>query len=317
MNKERNIAIDFLKFLAVFFVMNSHMKICYPKYDFLVTGGAIGDALFFFASGFTLLMGSKMRFDNWYKKRINRIYPSIIAAAIFAGLVFCFKEDFLDVISGKRYWFIGCILVYYLFFYPIKQIKDGKYCLHVGCVWFVLCGVIYYIIFPGNRFYGGGLFRCFLFFLFMLYGAYMGKKQASYVFKWYYFLLWVVCIASWYLLVHFGKHNDIVYYLSVIPLLGVTRYTYLIFTAPLFEKIYANKLLGGGIYIISQLCLEVYLIQKFCFTDKLNGIFPLNIPIIMLIVLTVSYIIKIFAELISQTFKTEPYNWKEMLLYKK
>lgn len=58
MQKERLIGIDLLKVLAVFLVMNSHMRICYPKYSALATGGAIGDALFFFASGYTLLLSS-------------------------------------------------------------------------------------------------------------------------------------------------------------------------------------------------------------------------------------------------------------------
>ena len=56
MNQSRVPAIDILKFFAVFLVMNSHMEICYPKFQFLATGGAIGDALFFFASGFTLFL---------------------------------------------------------------------------------------------------------------------------------------------------------------------------------------------------------------------------------------------------------------------
>lgn len=33
-----NVAIDWLKFFAVFLVMNSHMQMCYPKYGFLATG---------------------------------------------------------------------------------------------------------------------------------------------------------------------------------------------------------------------------------------------------------------------------------------
>lgn len=75
--KVRDTAVGYVEFIAVFLVLNSHMGDCYPKYQFLASGGAIGDALFFFASGFTLFLGRTMRFDNWYKRRINRIYPSI------------------------------------------------------------------------------------------------------------------------------------------------------------------------------------------------------------------------------------------------
>ena len=66
---------------------------------------------------------------------------------------------------------------------------------------------------------------------------------------------------------------------------------------------------------ISKLCLEVYLIQKFVFTDSLNYLFPLNVPIIMIVVIIVAFIVKIIAEFILQTFRTEPYDWKKICLW--
>lgn len=64
--KERNIGIDILKFFAALLITNSHMELLYGKYSILATGGAIGDVLFFFCSGFTLFLGRMGRFDNWY-----------------------------------------------------------------------------------------------------------------------------------------------------------------------------------------------------------------------------------------------------------
>ena len=68
--KERNVGIDVLKFLAIILITNSHMELLYGKYNALATGGAIGNALFFFCSGFTLFLkpinGIK-DFPNWYK----------------------------------------------------------------------------------------------------------------------------------------------------------------------------------------------------------------------------------------------------------
>ena len=65
---QRDISIDILKFIAVFLIINSHMDALYPKYKMLATGGAIGDVLFLFASGYTLFLSNrKLRFDNWYK----------------------------------------------------------------------------------------------------------------------------------------------------------------------------------------------------------------------------------------------------------
>lgn len=47
----RNVSIDILKCLAAIIITNSHMDILYPCCKALATGGAIGDALFFFCSG--------------------------------------------------------------------------------------------------------------------------------------------------------------------------------------------------------------------------------------------------------------------------
>lgn len=85
--KSRDISIDIVKFLAVFLIINSHADICYPKYSALATGGAIGDALFLFCSGYTLFWGNMKRFDNWYKRRISRIYPSVIACLYVAYII--------------------------------------------------------------------------------------------------------------------------------------------------------------------------------------------------------------------------------------
>lgn len=51
----KNKGIILLKFVAALFITYSHMAILFPKFQGLVTGGAIGDGLFFFCSGFTLV----------------------------------------------------------------------------------------------------------------------------------------------------------------------------------------------------------------------------------------------------------------------
>ena len=55
--KERDLAIDVVKFIAVLLIINSHADMMYPKLSILATGGAIGDCLFLFCSGFTLFWG--------------------------------------------------------------------------------------------------------------------------------------------------------------------------------------------------------------------------------------------------------------------
>ena len=90
--KQRDTSIDILKFIAVLAITNSHMELLYGKYSALATGGAIGDVLFFFASGFTLFLGVERTFDNYYKRRISRIYPTVFAWAVLGSLLFATRK---------------------------------------------------------------------------------------------------------------------------------------------------------------------------------------------------------------------------------
>ena len=144
----------------------------------------------------------------------------------------------------------------------------------------------------------------------------MGKNANSYIFKKIHVLLFIISVGLFYCFFYIGNHNALIL-LSFIALMGVTRYGYLCCCAPLLSKCYNNKYIGQLIFIVSQCCLEVYLIQKYIFTESLNGIFPLNIVVIMVAVLLVAYAVKAVAELISQTFRTEPYEWNRMLLRKR
>lgn len=85
--KERDFAVDIVKFIAVFLIINSHADMMYPKMSILATGGAIGDCLFLFVSGYTLFLGGMKSFGSYYKRRIGRIYPSVFMALVFTHLV--------------------------------------------------------------------------------------------------------------------------------------------------------------------------------------------------------------------------------------
>ncbi len=66
MGQQRDSSIDLLKFLAVFIIINSHCDILYPEsIRALATGGAIGDCLFLFVSGFTLALSPVIGFGDW------------------------------------------------------------------------------------------------------------------------------------------------------------------------------------------------------------------------------------------------------------
>jgi len=314
MEKKRDTAIDFVKFLALFLVLNSHMGECYPQWQFLATGGAIGDSLFFFASGFTLFLGSGGgRFDEWYKRRIKRIYPSVIAVALIGAFVFGINDSFYEVVIAKRYWFVQCIFVLYPLLFLAKK-YFSKHILLLG-VLTVLIIAVFPFVFKGDYiFWGGGYYRWAVYLLFMLLGAIMGKQRENIKqFNiWLSIILTVTCMALWYGIVYLFE-KSILQIISIIPMIGVAFFTYCIGKSKPIDRLMHTNVLGNIIISIGALCLESYLIQKMIITDSWNGLFPLNIPIIMILVLIAAYVAKVLSNLIGQIFDSQPLNWKSVV----
>ena len=148
--RKRDVGADFIKVVATLLVINSHMDICYGDYPMFATGGAIGNALFFFVSGFTLFMSSrKLDFVNWYKRRLGRIFPTILAMGLIAGLVFNDNAGYIDVMKADKYWFIQCILMCYLVIYPII-----KYDWKMGiCIPAYIIIILFLLDFNGSLIY--------------------------------------------------------------------------------------------------------------------------------------------------------------------
>lgn len=56
---QRDYSIDVLKCLAALLITYSHLEPLFGKYAILATGGSFGDCLFFFCSGYTLLLSQR------------------------------------------------------------------------------------------------------------------------------------------------------------------------------------------------------------------------------------------------------------------
>ena len=99
----QNPSLERLKFFAALMITNSHFGELYGKYSIFATGGAIGDALFFFCSGIALSLSHFDRFDNWYKRRFFRVYPSVIATnllSVIVGLVISYDSVLQPFVGG-------------------------------------------------------------------------------------------------------------------------------------------------------------------------------------------------------------------------
>ena len=320
MNKDRDSAIDIVKFLAVLMIINSHADVMYPKLQSLATGGAIGDCLFLFCSGFTLFWGGVKPFDNYYKRRISRIYPSVFAAAIFTHCLSMNPDiHYLQLLGGE---FIIAIMVYYVLLYFVRKYAIDKLeWILVGVV--VVSLMVYVAWFPykyevsSKGIYGiSTLYRWIPYFGAMLLGAIIGLRRKELKYNaWWDFAKLLICVAMFYSIQFVAKMYRPVapwQVVTLLPLMGITVYFYKWCNAGWMKRIYDSKWGNWIIMVIGGLCLESYLIQYSLFTDKMNGIWPLNLVIIVVAILICSYFVRCTARWFAQTFRTEDYEWKKI-----
>ena len=91
-NRDLYYFINCLRALAAVLITNAHYTNVYPI-SIIANGGLLGDILFFAVSGYCLY-NIRLSLWKWYKKRISRIYPSVIIVRVV-------------YILGKFYYCIG------------------------------------------------------------------------------------------------------------------------------------------------------------------------------------------------------------------
>lgn len=125
-------------------------------------------------------MDSVRQFPDWYKRRINRIYPTLIAVAILDSLFFATHWNMVDIILARRYWFVSCIMLYYVaIFFVGSYLKDKL--SYIAILVALGTAVWFYFVYQtlGFTMYGSHYIRWLLFFIFMLFDAKMGCRPRT------------------------------------------------------------------------------------------------------------------------------------------
>ncbi len=315
-DRQRNIAIDVMKFIAALLITNSHFGPLYVHASNLATGGAIGDAIFFFCSGFTLFLGQERRFDNWYKRRISRIYPTVLMWGFITAFLINPSYTVRDSILSGGGWFVSCIMVYYVILYFVwKFFRNHLWITMLGAA--VVTVVFYYLTDSHTlrNFYGDGSFRLVFFFLIMLLGAIIGRKYQSIKirFEWFWLVLFIIVF---YAMLVFKDHcnENISSFLNLmtIPCLGVICIVlYSFCNSGIVVRIMGSKF-GDIIRFIGGLCLEIYVVQHSIITTKLNSVFPFNLLLVFTAIILTAYVLKCLSRLFLQTFNKSDFNWREI-----
>ena len=268
-----------------------------------------------------LYSGGQKSFGAYYKRRISRIFPSVFAAAIFIhSLSMNPSIHYLDLLGGE---FIIAIMIYYVLLYFIRKYAINNLKWILGTVAIVSL-IVYVLWFPykyevsSKGIYGiTTLYRWIPYFGAMLLGAIIGlrRKELKYNAS-RDFVKLLICVAVFYSIQFASKiYRPIAPWqvVTLIPLMGITVYFYKWCNAGWMKRIYDSKWGNWMIMIVGGLCLESYLIQYSLFTDIMNGIWPLNLVIIVLIILFCSYTVRCMARWFAQTFRTEDYEWNKII----
>ena len=118
--------LDFLKFVATVMITNSHFIPVYKDVNVgLATFGVHGNALFFFVAGFLMMKGllkRKERFDNWMKRRLQRLWSAVFLWAVIAAMVWGDGLSWQKILVAPNYWFLQAIVLYYALFYCVGRL---------------------------------------------------------------------------------------------------------------------------------------------------------------------------------------------------
>ncbi len=264
--------------------------------------------------------GGQKSFDNYYKRRIGRIFPSVVASIAFLHII-----SGNGIISTKEFSggnFVTAIMVYYVLLWLIRKYAMDKlgWILAITAVVSLL---VYVFWFPykyevsSKGMYGiSTLYRWIPYFGAMLLGAIIGLRRKELKYNaWWDFMKLLICVAVFYSIQFAAKiYRPIAPWqvVTLLPLMGITLYFYKWCNSGWMKQIYDSKWGNWIIMVIGGLCLESYLIQNSLLTDKMNGIWPLNLIIIVIVILICSYMVRCMARWFAQTFRTEDYEWKQI-----
>ena len=301
----------FIRFIAVLLITNSHLDGLYPDPRF-GTGGALGNSLFFAASGYGLMMGWKAApsaFLPWFKRRFMRIYPAAwVAGGILAFLAWQ-RGQVVDPLSTfvwpTAFWFVSAIILFYIPYYFLMRSASAK-----ALRWTILL-----IVLPYVYFYVTGVdmtrwsiesdyFKWIFYFQIMLLGGLIAHASAGKQWSMSHYL--VLLFAS--LVLYFG------YKLLAGPL-GLWKWQFLthLFTVPIVWAAFrlsasefvrrriVESAAGPLVSLLAGLTLEIYMVQNLVYSNEFikSLPFPFSVLAFALCAVLLAYIVQKAAALLS------------------
>lgn len=325
--------LDFLKVLAAIFITNSHFIPLYKDISpSLATFGVHGNALFFFVSGFVLMMGFEKKQDlfvNWYKKRIQRLWPSIFLWSIIAAIIWKDPITWKNLLIANNYWFLQCIAIYYILFYIFGNLNifimgGGKICVQKILFMFsIAASLLYFYFMPkatGSIFHTNLHFVCHFSIMIMGGMTYLYKDKIKIKSLWKDCLWAIFWFVLYFIILYIGKgKQDYKYYVQIVGLLPLHLFIFYAYKTAsyhwctiLFQSSRWKRILTT----IASLTLEIYIVQFHIITDKFNRLFPLNTVIVFIFICITAYCLRVMTSLFLQFLSSAPFEFKNAIKIK-
>ena len=123
--QNRKCYIDVLKVFAIFMVLNSHFDTLYPNSMF-ACGGAAANSLFFIISGYFCVIRDSNG-GGWLYGRIIKLYIPVWILTGIKTIVSGRPDSFLlflkRFIWPTDYWFIAALVIFYIIFLFLNKLK--------------------------------------------------------------------------------------------------------------------------------------------------------------------------------------------------
>lgn len=325
--------LDFLKVLAAIFITNSHFIPLYKDISpSLATFGVHGNALFFFVSGFVLMMGFEKKKDlfvNWYKKRIQRLWPSVFLWSIIAAIIWKDPITWKNLLIANNYWFLQCIAIYYILFYifgnlNISIMGGGKICIQKILFMFsIAASLLYFYFMPkatGSIFHTNLHFVCHFSIMIMGGMTYLYKDKIKIKSLWKDCLWAIFWFVLYFIILYVGKgKQDYKYYVQIVGLLPLHLFIFYAYKTASYHwctTLFQSSRWKRILTTIASLTLEIYIVQFHIITDKFNRLFPLNTVIVFIFICITAYCLRVMTSLFLQFLSSAPFEFKNAIKIK-
>jgi peptidoglycan/LPS O-acetylase OafA/YrhL len=304
-----------VRFIAILLITNSHIDHLYPIPQF-GTGGAIGNAFFFMLAGYGLALSwerEKRTFSQWYKRRILRIYPSLILVVVVFDLIsggawkyWTFMDYIKEFLWPTSAWFISALMLFYIIVFIMLKLKNNNAFLVAIFVLFIPYVYMYLTAVNLSHYTieGPGYFKWIFYLQIMLFGCYLAyhsdrirfKKPSSIIYL-------IAALTAYYALGlsfmkgHYAEYQFIIHLLTF-------AIVYFSFAAArsgfVLENIMSNKKISNLVVLISGLTLEIYLLQYQVYSNIIvtSLVFPINVIAFWIFVIALAFIVSTTSDFI-------------------